>query len=46
MAVVLEKLKKEGIHTCIDTSGSVVINDQMKKLIDLTQDEIKKFSIY
>lgn len=33
---LFEKLKKEGIHTCIDTSGSVVINDQMKKLIDLT----------
>ena len=33
---LFEKLKKEGIHTCIDTSGSVVINDQKKKLINLT----------
>ncbi len=33
---LFEKLKKEGIHTCIDTSGSVSITDDVKKLIELT----------
>ena len=30
------KLKEHSIHTCIDTSGSVDITEDMKKLIDLT----------
>ena len=30
------KLKEHGIHTCIDTSGSFNITDDIKKLIDLT----------
>ncbi len=29
-------LKKEGINTCIDTSGNVPLTDEIKKLIDLT----------
>lgn len=29
-------LKKYKIHTCIDTSGSVALTDDIKKLIDLT----------
>lgn len=29
-------LKKENIHTCIDTSGNLEITDSIKKLIDLT----------
>ena len=33
---LFEKLKKENIHTCIDTSGSVALTDKVKKLIDLT----------
>lgn len=33
---LFNKLKKEGIHTCIDTSGNVVLNDEIKMLIDLT----------
>ena len=33
---LFEKLKKEKIHTCIDTSGSVALTDKVKKLIDLT----------
>ena len=33
---LFKKLKKENIHTCIDTSGMVTINDKMKELIDLT----------
>ena len=33
---LFNRLKKEGIHTCIDTSGMVLINDKIKKLIDLT----------
>lgn len=31
-----KKLKKQKIHTCIDTSGMVDITDEMKKLIELT----------
>ena len=31
-----KKLKKQHIHTCIDTSGMVSITDEMKQLIDLT----------
>lgn len=30
------ELKKYNIHTCIDTSGSFVINEEIKQLIDLT----------
>ncbi len=30
------KLKQYNIHTCIDTSGNVVLTDEIKKLIDLT----------
>ena len=30
------KLKKYNIHTCIDTSGSVVLTDEIKELIYLT----------
>ena len=30
------KIKKYNIHTCIDTSGSVVLTDEIKELIDLT----------
>ncbi len=29
-------LKKEGIHTCIDTSGNLPLTDSIKKLIELT----------
>lgn len=30
------KLKEENIHTCIDTSGMVVITEEIKKLLSLT----------
>lgn len=30
------KLKKEGIHTCIDTSGMLPITEDIKKLLSLT----------
>ena len=30
------KLKKENIHTCIDTSGMVALTDDIKKLINVT----------
>ena len=33
---LLPKLKKLGIHTTIDTSGSFPLTDKMKKIIDLT----------
>ena len=33
---LFEKLKKEKIHTCIDTSGNVALTEKVKKLIDLT----------
>jgi pyruvate formate lyase activating enzyme len=33
---LFKKLKKENIHTCIDTSGMVSLNDKIKELIDLT----------
>ena len=33
---LLPKLKKQGIHTTIDTSGSLPLTDKMKKIIDLT----------
>ena len=33
---LFKELKKEGIHTCIDTSGSFTITDTIKEVIDLT----------
>ena len=33
---LFEKLKKENIHTCIDTSGMVAVTDDIKKLLSLT----------
>lgn len=33
---LFRKLKKEKIHTCIDTSGMVSLTDKIKEVIDLT----------
>lgn len=33
---LFKKLKKEGFHTCIDTSGMVEITDEIKELLTLT----------
>ena len=33
---LFKKLKAHNIHTCIDTSGMVLLTDKMKELIDLT----------
>lgn len=33
---LFKKLKKQGIHTCIDTSGMVALTDKIKELINLT----------
>ena len=33
---LFKKLKKENIHTCIDTSGMVALTDDIKKVLDLT----------
>lgn len=33
---LFEKLKKENIHTCIDTSGMVTLKPDIKKLLSLT----------
>ena len=36
LSQLFTKLKQYNIHTCIDTSGSVALTDEIKKLIDLT----------
>lgn len=33
---LFKRLKKDGIHTCIDTSGMVELTDTIKELIELT----------
>ncbi|MBO4293289.1 MAG: pyruvate formate lyase-activating protein [Clostridia bacterium] len=33
---LFKQLKKEGIHTCIDTSGMFAITDEIKELLSLT----------
>ena len=33
---LFKKLKKENIHTCVDTSGMVALTDDIKKLLALT----------
>ena len=33
---LVKKLKKENIHTCVDTSGMVALTDDIKKLLSLT----------
>lgn len=33
---LFKRLKKKNIHTCIDTSGMVILTDKMKELINLT----------
>ena len=33
---LFKKLKKENIHTCVDTSGLVALTDDIKKLLSLT----------
>ena len=33
---LFKKLKKQNIHTCIDTSGMIELTDKVKELIDLT----------
>lgn len=33
---LFKKLKKESIHTCIDTSGIIALNDNIKHLLSLT----------
>ena len=36
IAELFEKLKKEGIHTCIDTSGMVILTEDVKKALSFT----------
>lgn len=36
LIALLQELKKEGIHTCIDTSGSFTITTVLQEVIDLT----------
>ena len=36
LIALLQELKKEGIHTCIDTSGSFTITTTLQEVIDLT----------
>ena len=33
---LFKRLKKEGIHTCIDTSGMLTITEKIKELLSLT----------
>lgn len=33
---LFKKMKKENIHTCVDTSGMVALTDDIKKLLSLT----------
>ena len=33
---LFKKLKKEGIHTCIDTSGNLPLSENIKKVLELT----------
>ena len=36
IAELFEKLKKEGIHTCVDTSGMVALTEDVKRALNLT----------
>lgn len=36
LIALFSKLKKEGIHTCLDTSGMIALTDDIKKLLSLT----------
>ena len=36
LTVLLQTLKKMGIHTCLDTSGALPINDEIKELLNYT----------
>ena len=33
IVIIFEKLKKENIHTCVDTSGMVALTPDIKKLL-------------
>lgn len=33
---LFKKLKKEGIHTCVDTSGMVALTEEIKQVLNLT----------
>lgn len=36
LTVLFQTLKKMGIHTCLDTSGALPINDEIKELLNYT----------
>ena len=36
LTVLFQTLKKMGIHTCLDTSGALLINDEIKELLNYT----------
>lgn len=36
LTVLFQTLKKMGIHTCLDTSGALQINDEIKELLNYT----------
>ena len=36
LTVLFQTLKKKGIHTCLDTSGALPINDEIKELLNYT----------